>query len=191
MPYDSIYDELPRGVTFDAVAGKLSGIPLDAGAFDMDVSATSPGGSFGEPSLFRLQVLPKIVPYDTWKQVWFTEAEQTNSAVSGPSVVGGNPSGQPNFTVYALSGGSPKEEGPWILPEAWPEFIEGQRYLTYTVWQYPLAAARYTVQVTGDLKTWETNTIAITNGSDFFQVRPPTPMSLTNRQFLRLRVSEP
>jgi uncharacterized delta-60 repeat protein len=191
VPYDSIYDELPRGVSFDAVAGKLSGIPLDAGAFDMDVSATSPEGGFGEPSLFRLQVLPKIVPYDTWKQVWFTEAEQTNSAVSGPSVVGGNPSGQPNFTVYALSGGSPKEEGPWILPEAWPEFIEGQRYLTYTVWQYPLAAARYTVQVTGDLKTWETNTIAITNGSDFFQVRPPTPMSLTNRQFLRLRVSEP
>jgi hypothetical protein len=190
-PYEGLYAELPRGVSFDAASGTLSGIPLDAGAFDMDVSASSPGGSFGDPSLFRLQVLPKIVPYDTWKQVWFTPSEQTNASVSGPSIVGSNPSGQPNFTVYALSGGSPKEEGTWILPEAWPEYFEGQQYLTYSVWHYPLAAARYTVQVTGDLKTWETNTIAITNGPGFFQVRPPVPMSLTNRQFLRLEISNP
>jgi uncharacterized delta-60 repeat protein len=189
-PYANGSALLPRGVFFNS-AGKLSGIPLDAGEFDMDVSSTIPGVGFGNASTFRLQVLPKIVPYDTWRKVWFAPSDQTNATVSGPLITRGNPSGQPNFTVYALSGGDPREDGPWILPEAAPTYFEGQQYLGYTVWRYPLADAVLSVQTSGDLQTWGTNTATITNTTDYFQVRPTVPMSLTNRQFLRLKISTP
>jgi uncharacterized delta-60 repeat protein len=190
-PYAIVPTLLPRGVKTNTVAGRLSGIALDSGGFDMSVASTAPTGGAGTPSLFRLYVVPQIVSYEAWKRVWFTPTEQTNSSVSGPAVSAGNPSGQPNFTVYALSGGDPRKEGPSILPVTGTELFENQRFLSYAVTRYPLADASCSAQLSGDLTNWGTNFVTITNTPSFFRVRPEAPMSSTNRQFFRLEVTSP
>jgi len=190
-PYAIVPTLLPRGVKTNAVAGRLSGIALDSGGFDMSVASTAPTGGAGTPSLFRLYVVPQIVSYEAWKRVWFTPNEQTNPSVSGPAVSAGNPSGQPNFTVYALSGGDPRKEGPSILPVTGTELFENQRYLSYAVTRYPLADASCSAQLSSDLTNWGTNFVTITNTPSFFRVRPEAPMSSTNRQFFRLEVTSP
>ena len=190
-PYAIVPTLLPRGVKTNAVAGRVSGIALDSGGFDMSVASTAPTGGAGTPSLFRLYVVPQIVSYEAWKRVWFTPNEQTNPSVSGPAVSAGNPSGQPNFTVYALSGGDPRTEGPSILPVTGTELFENQRYLSYAVTRYPLADASCSAQLSGDLTNWGTNFVTITNTPSFFRVRPEAPMSSTNRQFFRLNVTSP
>jgi len=134
------------------------------------------------------------VPYDIWKKVWFDDEEQKNPAVSGRWVTNGNPSGQMNFTVYALSGGDPQQEGASILPVGSIIYDEGEEYFSLSAQRYPLAQAAYSVQVSGDLNTWHSDPAAVTAIIDepgFLEVRPNTPMSLTNRQFLRLRIHEP
>lgn len=178
------------------MAGRLEGIPLDAGRYKLQVVATSPTLGESDPTDFVLHVNEKKVPYAQWKKVWFTNAsDQTNNAVSGPMAVVSNTAGLNNFLVYALSGGSPATADRSLVPVMRREIVNGHTYLTLTAPKYPGADVVHRVEASGDLSTWGSSepahVVTISNSATGIKVRAATPAEQTNRQFLRLKVLAP
>lgn len=184
---------LPRGVSFDSATGVLTGTPLDAGQFDLSVVAVSSVSGSSPPTAFVLYVNSNPVPYDTWRNVWFSPADQTNAAVSGMLAVR-NPDGLSNLLVYALGGGDPAITPPDLRPLVRLEPDGGTNYLTLTASKYPGAAVDYRVEYSSALTSWAsgTNSVTIlTNTPTQIKARAAVPWTSENPQFLRLKVIAP
>jgi hypothetical protein len=108
----SLQGELPRGLTFDYATGRLRGVPLEGGTFEIRFSADS-GSSRGIDSLVELQVAESAVSYEQWQDAWFPPGEMTSAL---PDAIH-NPAGFSNLEVYALSGGDPRSAGSELLPK--------------------------------------------------------------------------
>jgi hypothetical protein len=184
---------LPRGVSFDSATGVLTGTPLDAGQFDLSVMAVSSVNGSSPPTAFVLFVNSNPVPYDTWRNVWFSPADQTNAAVSGMLAVR-NPDGLSNLLVYALGGGDPAITPPDLRPLVHLEPDGGTNYLTLTASKYPGAAVDYRVEYSTALTSWLSGTNAVTiltNTPTQIKARAAVPWTSENPQFLRLKVIAP
>lgn len=189
----SLTGALPRGVSFDPGTGLLTGVPLDAGRFELEVVATSGVNGSSAPTRFVLFVNATPVPYDVWKGVWFSPADQTNPAVSGMLAVR-NSEGLSNLLVYALSGGDPAAVPSNISPVVQREPDGGTNYLTLTASKFPGAEVDYRVEYSTTLQAWATNTNAVTiltNTPTEIKARATTPWTEEIKQFLRLKVISP
>jgi len=115
-----LQSELPLGLRFDPTTGRLSGVPLEAGHFQLRVAAVgSDGGSI--ESLLELVVAESAVSYEQWRDAWFAAGE---TSASEPEAVN-NPAGLSNLEVYAFSGGDPRTASVNLLPRA--EVVETSR----------------------------------------------------------------
>ena len=191
-PVFTLVGTRPRGLNFDPATGRLTGVPLDSGTFDFSVVANSAHGSVTNP--FQLNVGNVAVPYDTWKKVWFTPAEQSSSSISGPLAVPGNSrTGMANLLVYALDGGNPKTIGMEINPALARESIAGTNYLTLTAPKYRQAAVGdMTGQFSTNLSTpWQTSAVLVSNTASVFKIRAPEPATNSRLQFLRMSITSP
>jgi hypothetical protein len=108
----SVQGELPRGLTFDHATGRLRGVPLEGGTFEIRFSANS-GSAGGVDSVVELQVAESAVSYDQWRDAWFSPGEITSAS---PQAIH-NSAGLSNLEVYALSGGDPRRAGSDLLPQ--------------------------------------------------------------------------
>jgi uncharacterized delta-60 repeat protein len=189
----SLTGALPQGVTFDSGTGQLTGVPLGAGRFDLEVVATSAVTGSSAPTAFVLFVNARPIPYDVWKGMWFSPADQTNAAVSGMLAVR-NPDGLSNLLVYALGGGDPSVSPPDLRPVVQREPDGGTNYLTLTASKFPAAEVTYRVEYSTTLQAWTSDTNAVTiltNTPTEIKARATTPWTNQPKQFLRLKVIAP
>ena len=137
--------------------------------------------------------------YSAWVARYFTVAEQSDAAISGP---GATPAGDgiSNLLKYAL-GLAPKLNGVAGLPRAGTVGVGTQSYLCLS-YTRALAASElvYSVEASADLLTWSagsdvTATVSTTPSADgttqSVTVRDLTAQSTSTRRFLRLKVSQP
>ncbi len=136
-------------------------------------------------------------PYQLWRQANFTAAELTNSAISGDTA---DPDGDgiPNLMEYAL-GLNPKVPSLSGLPVAGIQNIGGTSYLamSYKEVLYNTDIS-YTVQVSGDLTTWNSgpgftkvvgSPVDNGDGTETWTVRDLVPSGPLTARFLRLQVT--
>ena len=184
---------LPRGVVFDPATGLLSGVPLDAGRYDLQIMAVSTKG-ITESTRFVLNVNEKKVPYAQWKRAWFNAGEQADNAISAPGAVR-NSAGLSNFLVYALGGGDPDAADASLWPVVQREKIGTKHYLTLSASKYPGADAVYRGECSSDLTTWgwgmPGDMVSISEDATHLKVRAATPTTEIGKQFLRLKVLAP
>jgi uncharacterized delta-60 repeat protein len=184
---------LPRGVVFDPATGLLSGVPLDAGRYDLQIMAVSTKG-ITESTRFVLNVNEKKVPYAQWKRAWFNAGEQADNAISAPGAVR-NSAGLSNFLVYALGGGDPDAADASLWPVVQREKIGTKHYLTLFASKYPGADAVYRGECSSDLTTWgwgmPGDMVSISEDATHLKVRAATPATEIGKQFLRLKVLAP
>ncbi len=138
-------------------------------------------------------------PYQIWRQQNFTTAELTNSAISGDFA---DPDGDgiPNLMEYAL-GLNPKVASVNGLPVVGLQNVGGTNYLAVTYKQVLFATdISYTVQVSGDLMTWNFGAgytlqsgPAIDNGdgTETVTFQDVVPADGTLARFIRLEISHP
>ena len=186
----SLLGTLPRGLKFDPVTGRLTGVPLDSGVWPLQVVATSPMGN--ATNNFQLNVGNVVVPYESWKKAWFSSSDQANPAVSGRNVVRSAATGLPNLLVYALDGGNPATLGPEVRPLVAAENIAGTSYLTLTATKFRQAEINAMVgHFSTNLSTAWTNAAGISNTASVFKVRAPEPTTNSLLQLLRISVTSP
>ena len=174
---------LPRGVKFSS--GRLTGIPLDAGRFEIEVTATTLQGS-SDPTRFVLQVNDGLASFQRWSQAWFGHTNAVPAAVL-------NGRGLSNLLVYALTGGDSRLFDPAALPVPRRELFSGKTYLTLTVPKYPGASVTRWVEYSTDLRTWKSDPASVVVLSDTateLKVRAAVPTSAARSQYLRLKVRQ-
>jgi uncharacterized delta-60 repeat protein len=103
---------LPRGLRFDPSTGKLIGVPLESGQFQISISSTDTNGQTRQ-SVLELSVEEAAVSYEQWQRAWFSDAE---AHLAEPSQTN-NAAGLSNLEVYAFSGGDPRGAAPDLLPQ--------------------------------------------------------------------------
>lgn len=125
---------LPRGMRFDATTGRLVGVPLESGYFQVRVTSSGSDGRKSE-GVLELFVDQAAVSYDQWCTAWFGSG---SGALAAPEAVN-NPSGLSNFEVYAFSGGDPRSAPSDLLPA--PVFVASDpaRPLEWTLPRFELA----------------------------------------------------
>jgi hypothetical protein len=186
----SLLGALPRGLKFDPVTGRLTGVPLDSGVWPLQIVATSPMGN--ATNNFQLNVGNVVVPYESWKKAWFSPSDQANPAVSGRNVVRSAATGLPNLLVYALDGGNPATLGPEVRPLVSAENIAGTNYLTLTATKFRQAEINSIVgHFSTNLSTAWTNAVGLSNAASVFKVRAPEPTTNSRLQLLRISVTSP
>ncbi len=185
---------LPTGLSVNTTSGVISGTPSQAGTCNVTVSATNTAGTGSAVVGITVQTA-----YMAWQQAYFTAAELSNPAISGPNATPAG-DGIPNLTKYAL-GLNPKSVGTGGLPTISLTAAGGSNFLTLT-YNRSLAASdvTYTVEVSGDLQAWssgasDTATVNVTNNAtNTLQTvvqRDLTPTSSAGRRFIRLKISQP
>jgi len=183
---------LPRGVDFDAATGRVSGIPLDAGEFVLEIEAIGISGLSSGIHRFVLNVEPAAVSFETWRRVWFNEAELAEPGVSGADGFAGNSEGLSNFAVYALTGGNPRASLPTARSLPGSVTHQGATYYSVTLPKYPLARVHYEGLYSENLSDWSTDPAHVRKWAESLtQVTfvPTEPMSARPRQFLRIRMT--
>ena len=177
-------------------------IEQDYGAFPTTLSGTMAGAD-----KWSMYFNFSANAIDGWRAAKFG-AQQSNAAIAGDLA---DPDGDriPNALEYALNG-DPNTASTSPLPVAGTVNVSGSNYLMLTFTR-PLSAtdADYTVEVSGDLATWNsgsrysasgnTPTNAYTTeisrvsagGLETIVVRDNTPMSAAVQRFMHLRVVVP
>ncbi len=183
---------LPVGVSFDATTGRLVGIPLEIGTFELSVIPSTALGT-GDPANFRLSVnaTTSATGFSAWIDGQFTPGELEDPAVWAPDAIL-NTLGLSNFAVYALNGGDPRAVPAAALPVVVREPVEGDLYLTLTAPKNPGAFdVVYAVEYSTDLASWSdapADVVEISNTSTELKVRAAIPVDAASRQFLRLKM---
>ena len=152
------------------------------------IAGTSPG----------LHAFSLLFPYALWQDAVFSQSD-----FSDPTIVGdtATPAGDniPNLMKYALNL-NPKTSGAAGLPVAGTvKDASNNTYLTLT-YTNVIAATDiiYTVEVSGDLKTWNSGSdytaqYSVTNNSDGLTqkvvVQDLTPCNGPSKRFIRLSVT--
>ncbi len=137
-------------------------------------------------------------PYQLWQQSKFSSAELTNSTISGDSA---DPDGDgiPNLEEYAFNT-EPKIADISGLPIVSTVDVGGANYLAISYRQVIFNTdITCTVQVSGDLATWNSGPGFTTqlsdvdngDGTETITVRDDTPISSVNQQFIRVHISRP
>jgi uncharacterized delta-60 repeat protein len=182
---------LPRGVTFDAVTGRLSGIPLDAGVHNIYIRfAPSATASLSSVTRFLLHVNQGKVSYGQWKRAWFTNpSDLADDSISGPGAVR-NGVGANNMLVYAVDGGSPVTMDGTRLPTVGLERFDRRDYLTLKSPKYPGARAILRPEFSATLASWSSaaDQLSVTNTGTGVVARPVVPADEAESQFLRLKI---
>ncbi len=185
---------LPAWASVNTTSGVISGTPPQAGNFSLTVGATNVAGT-GSASL----AITVQASFPAWQKTYFTAAELSNPAVSGPTATPAG-DGIPNLTKYAL-GLAPKSDGTSALPTISFAAVGSSRYLTLTYNKW-LAASDvvYAVEVSGDLQTWSsgasyTATVSTTNNAastmQTVVQRDLTATSSGAQRFIRLKINQP
>lgn len=183
---------LPAGLSVNPATGLISGSPATSGVFSVSLSAANAGGAGSKVTL----TLTITEGFSAWQTANFTAAEQQNAAVSGPL---GDATGArvANLVKYAL-GIPPKRPGTAGLPAVSVGGTGGTSYLFLTYKGNSLAnGASVSVQVSGDLQTWnsggayttEVSRVSNADGTQTVVTRSNLPISGGTRQCLRLSVS--
>lgn len=182
---------LPRGVRFDAVTGRLHGVPLDGGSHNIFIKfVPSATMSLSSVTRFLLNVNSAKVTYGQWRKAWFTNPSDLDSDdVSGPSAVR-NGVGANNMLVYALDGGDPIAMDASRMPTVAFERFNRKDYLTLRSSKYPGAAAAVSPELSTDLAAWTTQSdqLSVTETSSGLVARPVIPAAEAEKQFLRLKI---
>ncbi len=139
-------------------------------------------------------VLSAPQSFSAWQQGKFTIGELADSTISGPAA-DPDQDGSTNLLEYALAL-EPKTASSLGLPVMGQESVNGETHATFTFTQ-PLVIGdiSYTVQVSTDLKTWNSgpeHALRIDDGStDQATFRVTSARSEHPRQFVRLLVTKP
>ena len=141
---------------------------------------------------YSMTVLVVKGQYQGWREQQFTAAE-----LSDPNVDSADPDGDgiPNLMEYAL-GLAPKTSSVAGLPVAATQTAGGKTYLTLTFTKIrALADITYTVQVSGDLQTWNSGSSYTArmddDTTDQAVYRDLTATQDSSRRFIRLTVTRP
>jgi autotransporter-associated beta strand protein len=133
--------------------------------------------------------------FSSWEANYFSSAGLANATVSGASA---NPTGDGvcNLLDYAFGLSPAIFNGPSVLPEV--QLQNGQLSLTY-VRNKSASDLTFTVEVSGDMKTWSSGTTyttapTILGDNGFLQTIQVTDLTLAtrnSRRFIRLKVTGP
>jgi hypothetical protein len=157
-----------------------------SGLFQTNVTE---GGTLQIPNCCSQQ-LP--MDYTQWTTSKFTSVQLSNVNISGP-LADADGDGVPNLLEYAL-GTDPNVPSQTGLPQATMVSSNGEQYLSLSYSPDPYATnLTYTVEVSGDLGTWNSGddyTVRLTpDGQVPVIVRDKTPVSSATERFIRLRVA--
>ncbi len=181
----------------NAAASYSYGKPNDLANADLSTGSFNPGAgafSYTFPS-YSMTVLVIDGQWEAWREQNFTAAQLTNSAISGDTATPAQ-DGVPNLLKYALGLSPLTPAAPSSLPVLSTLASGGTNYLTLSFTQLQsLADITYTVQVSDDLKTWNsgaTYAIRVDNGATNHAVyQDLTPMGGAPRHFMRLMITRP
>jgi len=185
-------DPLPPGMRFHSDTGRLEGVPLQAGTYNMRITASSSAG-VGATTDFVLTVEASDVTYSEWARAWFSDLSQPGAA---PSAVN-NPEGLSNLEVYAMTGGDPTGV-PQDPPLLMPYVKDGSPCLA--VRRFPLANhggasnTGFTVLRSADgAATWQEWPVLELpeTTADRLHLLSNTPLSSEQNQLFRLRITIP
>ena len=182
-----------------AISGRFTNLP-DGGT----ISATYDGVTFtftanyegGDGNDLTLTGA-SYASYASWKNYWFTVSDLNTPTVSGDTAAPAG-DGIPNLMKCALNL-NPKADGTAGLPVPGTIAAGGSNYLTLSYTHViPATDIIYTVQVSGDLQSWNSgagypSVVSKTpNPGGLTQtivVQDLIPVSGTNRRFMRLQVT--
>ena len=191
----SLANFLPGSTTADVFS---YGKPNDTSSTDITTATLSQvGSSFNAtfPSYsMTVMVLQQPQSFTNWRAQNFTPTELADDSISGP-VADPDHDGIPNLLEYSL-GLSPKAAGSSGLPVAGTQPFSGKNYLTLN-FNKPLTIGdvTYTVQVSNDLKTWNSGTgyvLRTDDGTTSQAVfRDATAIGDSPSHFIRLQVTLP
>ena len=178
----------------NAGTGLISGTPAQSGTFNVSISAVNAGGTGSATLTIMVQT-----PFAEWQERYFTSAELSNPAVSGPSATPAG-DGITNLMKFAL-GLNPNTNGTAGLPTVSMTEVGGSQFLTLTYTKSVAADdVTYTVEVSSDLQTWfagsaYTATVSTSNdagaATQTVVVRDLTPTGDAARRLIRLAVTIP
>lgn len=134
-------------------------------------------------------------PYETWRSIYFTASELTNSAISGDSA---DPDGDglANLLEFALNL-NPRVASQPNLPRGFVSNVGGQNYLHVQFTQrHAPAGVQYLLQTSPDLFTWSTSPASFTqvsandngDGTSLMTYRLQSPVTNANHFFVRIAV---
>lgn len=179
--------------TFDANSSRLTitGTPTTGGTQAITLQPVNEAGT-GSGTL----TLTITSPFSGWREAYFTPSEQANPAISGP-LGDATGAGIPNLLKYAL-GVPPKQPGRAGLPTGAVSPDGASKYLTLTYTRDVSANVTFTVEVSGNLTTWDSGPAHTTEISRVPQagnketvtVRDNVPNNGGQRRFMRLKVTE-
>jgi hypothetical protein len=143
---------------------------------------------------YSMTVLVVKGQYQAWREKQFSADELSDPDVSGDSADPGG-DGIPNLMKYAL-GLAAKTRSVAGLPVAGTQTVGGKNYLTLTFAKIrALTDVAYTVQVSGDLQTWNSGpsyTVRMDDGStDQAVYRDLSAVGESSRRFIRLMITRP
>jgi hypothetical protein len=141
-----------------------------------------------------LLVLQKPQSFSAWQALNFTAAELNDPAISGPTADPRH-KGTPNLLAYAL-GLTPASASAAALPAIGVQDLGGKKYPALTFAKpRTIGDISYTVQVSGDLQTWNSgpgHAVRMDDGTtDYAVFRDLTAIGDTPRHFLRLLITRP
>ncbi|MCX6936839.1 MAG: MBG domain-containing protein [Verrucomicrobia bacterium] len=181
---------LPGGLVIDSGSGVISGTPTQSGVFSVTLSA---GNAVGDASVtLTLTLAPPA--YQVWQTLYFTPTELSQTAL-GAAASDPDGDGFSNLIEYAL-GTNPRSA--LSVPTMQSSVKNGYLQLTYNrLRAHPPASLAFTPEVSTDLQTWQSGTSyllevsvnALDSAREQVVVRSLSPLALTGRSFLRLRIA--
>ena len=160
-----------------------------------EATAASFIGSYGGLSATNGLTVLNILPdnYDMWAGDTFDDAWEIAQGMSGAVNPDALNNGVPNWQLYAM-GFNPAQPAPAALTTS----VMTNGYLAVSYTRNPYAANYiFTPQESGNLSVGfaaMVNPVSVTNtsgGVETIVTRGSVPMNATNRQFLRVRVTQP
>ena len=175
------------GGTIDS-SGLFASGTVAGGPYTVSVTSGTIGGS--------ASVIVKS-PFSTWQTASFTPTQLGDASLSGPTATPAN-DGISNLMKYALDL-NPMTTGVAGLPVIGMALVSGSNYLTLTYAQVKAATdINYTVEVSGDLSTWNSGTgytapVGTTDKgtTQTVVVQDLVPLSSATKRFIRLKVTLP
>lgn len=186
---------LPSGLSVDTATGVISGTATASGTFSAAISAINWGGTVRSTLTLTIQS-----PFGAWKSRYFTPGQLADPAISSDTAAPAS-DGVANMMKYAIG------LTPWepvrmaVLPAVGTTNVGGTNYLTLTYAQN-ISATDITcfAEVSADLLNWHSGagyTMLVNppvnngNGTQTVVERDLTPMSSSNKRFIRLKVTTP
>ena len=171
---------------------RMAAIPVGGTSSNTIISLTTNAATIW----YEIQVNRWTASYDLWRMRYFAPAEQTNLAVSGESAMPDG-DGVANLLKYYLGLAGHVAAGPGQLPVGNLLRVTNELFLALTHTRDKLAADTDCVpEVSSDLVRWlsgpaQTRIEQITDEGPVERVvvRSLTPVSLSNRQYMRLRLA--